>query len=38
MADNIPTATRYTVNDSGHMLPLEQPAQLAELVTSFISA
>ena len=38
MADNIPTATRYTVNDSGHMLPLEQPAQLAELVTLFINA
>lgn len=38
MADTISGAILHTMSDSGHMLPLEQPAELAERVTSFISA
>ena len=38
LAQNLPNATISFVKDAGHMLPLERPEALSELVQSFLSS
>ena len=36
-ADQMPTAQLHWLDDTGHMSPLEQTAQLAELITQWLA-
>lgn len=38
LRDNIPGATLKVIEDSGHMLPLEQPQALAAVITRWLTA